>query len=137
MNTELINYLCNYAFDNGIGIEMIKADKDTPSICLKNKKLIVLNINNKNNSLPFVLSHEIGHIINDDSMAEYGNGYPYYKAKCEHNADITGLKILLPIYIKSFEYQSSLVIPMMEQLGIPMNLLEDVKVISSNLVSNL
>lgn len=135
MNRDLINDLCNYAFDNGIGVEMIQANHDTPSICLKNKRLIVLNLSSNEKQLPFVFAHEIGHIINDDCMEEYNNGYPYYKTKCEHKADVTGLKILLPMYIDKVGYESVFTIPIMEQLGIPMKLLDEVKDISSNLVN--
>ncbi|WP_203621832.1 hypothetical protein [Apilactobacillus nanyangensis] len=133
MLDDLLEDLCNYAFVNGIGVEMIRATSTTPSICLKNKRLIVLNVNVKSNNLPFIFAHEIGHILNDDCMLTYNNGLPYYKSRCEHRADVKALDILLPIYMNHANYIPENVTPVMSQLGIPTTLSE----VANNILTNL
>lgn len=136
MFDDLLEDLSNYAFEHGIGVEIIRASSSTPSICLKNKRLIVLNVNVNTNNLPFIFAHEIAHIINDDCMDVYNNGLPYYKRRCEHRADVKALDILLPIYLNQTDYIPESINPIINQLCIPKALVEDAQMIVSNLVTH-
>lgn len=136
MFDDLLEDLSNYAFEKGIGVEIICASSSTPSICLKNKRLILLNISANTKKLPFIYAHEIAHIINDDCMDVYNNGLPYYRSRCEHRADIKALDILLPIYLNHADYVPENISPIINQLCIPEQLSEEVRLIMSNLITN-
>ncbi|TPR40442.1 hypothetical protein [Apilactobacillus micheneri] len=134
MYSDILKDLLNYAFDHGIGIETVHANMDTPCLVLNNKKLIVLNLNWNRSQIPFALSHEIAHILNEDELSLYKSDSCNYKLSFEYNANIKALNILVPIYLKRCEYTINNIYPLMEQLNIPEKLVNETKQITSKYI---
>lgn len=68
---DVLKWLMNYCYDHGIGVIYDNnLPADAPSDSFSNPRLVIFNDNYKNeNEKPFMLAHEIGHII--DGNAEY------------------------------------------------------------------
>lgn len=64
---QLIEYLLNYAYEHNIGYVLFQADPHYPSITMKSKREIRINLNWHNHSpeVPFTIAHEIGHVMID------------------------------------------------------------------------
>ncbi|MCL0330668.1 ImmA/IrrE family metallo-endopeptidase [Apilactobacillus xinyiensis] len=125
MYDDILKDLLNYAFDHGIGIEMVHANFNTPCLVFNESKLIILNLNWNKWQLPFAFAHEIAHILNKDENCLYQNSS--YKIKFEYSADVKALEILIPIYVDYSHYSVDNVYPLMEQLKIPNRLIEETK----------
>ncbi|WP_333603966.1 ImmA/IrrE family metallo-endopeptidase [Lactobacillus acetotolerans] len=97
--SNLTTDLLNYAFDHGIKYVLTtKLTPLTPSIADPTKRKILINLNwHHPGELPRLISHEIGHVLNHDSGILYFVS-PTAHSKIEVAADVTGLKILLPMY---------------------------------------
>ncbi|WP_105965024.1 ImmA/IrrE family metallo-endopeptidase [Apilactobacillus micheneri] len=134
MYNDILKDLLNYAFDHGIGIETVHANMNTPCLVLNNKKLIVLNLNWNKSQIPFALSHEIAHIINEDDIQLYRSNSCNYKLSFEYNANFRALNILIPIYLKKCEYTMDNISPLMDQLKIPNSLINETKQITSKYI---
>lgn len=66
---NLMNFLCNYAFDHKIGYQLdsIGFKPDEPSVSNGTLKFVVINTGWKNsNEIPFQFAHEISHVLNGD-----------------------------------------------------------------------
>ncbi|WP_353486100.1 ImmA/IrrE family metallo-endopeptidase [Apilactobacillus xinyiensis] len=131
---DLITKLLNYAFDSGIGFQVMELKEDMLPFSIPNKKFIIINSNWKNkNEVPFQIAHEIAHVINEDESCLYQNNS--YKLKFEHAADVKALEILIPIYIGYSHYNTDNIYPLMEQLRIPNRLINEAKNITKKCLS--
>lgn len=93
---ELITYLINFALARGIGVTVSsQLPVDFPSSASSKQRKILFNTNWQNKSeLPFILAHEIGHLLDDDE------GINYYSSATVHNqteyrANCTAIDLLL------------------------------------------
>lgn len=91
---DLIEYLLSYAFDHGIGYELAKLPFDFESRAIPEKHFMIINTNWKNpNEIPFIIGHEIGHLIlKDDGIMYYAS--PHGNIDSEHSADLYSLNLL-------------------------------------------
>ena len=65
---ELIEYLLNYAFKHGLSYILVRAEPYDPALSFKHKHKMIINTNWQNsNELPFIIGHEIGHLMLGDS----------------------------------------------------------------------
>ncbi|ARQ94309.1 hypothetical protein A6F60_11635 [Levilactobacillus brevis] len=71
------------------------------------------------------MAHELGHVVNGDEGTLYYSSFSN-KSKYERAANMTGLDILIPIYVDVTGYTFNNVSPFMEQFGIPSYLLNAV-----------
>lgn len=123
---NLIEYLLDKAFRNGIGYEIAPLDKDFPSRALPEYKLIIINSNWKNkNEIPFIIGHELGHLMLGHTSISYYSTQTA-NTKCEYEADQYSLKL---IYKYSIEQGNHFEEPyqFIEQFGIPERMLSDAK----------
>lgn len=92
---RLMNWLFEYAFRLGFGIEMGYWDPYFRSRAIEENKLIILNLRWHNkNEIPFILAHEISHLENKDSGVLYYAGFTA-KSKFEFGANVGAIRILL------------------------------------------
>ncbi|KRL93915.1 ImmA/IrrE family metallo-endopeptidase [Limosilactobacillus equigenerosi] len=85
--SDLISWLYNFAFKKGISVEQTKLlSPDTPSTSFPQAKLIIINANwHDPNEIPFIIAHEIGHVINQDDI---------HSPQAEMAASFTALHLL-------------------------------------------
>lgn len=89
--TDLIQFLFDFAFSQGFGVAQICKDEEYRSLADKTKDLIIINTNWKNKSeLPFIIGHEIGHLMDGDVGLSYYCGNALTSK--EHHADLYSLK---------------------------------------------
>ena len=117
MNDSL-EYLMNYALEAGIGVIYdATLSSDAPSISYAKSKIIILNGNwARRFESPFILAHEIGHIVLQhrcNSLAA-----PTTKIKMEHEADVFATEIILN-YSKLIGVEHDNVYSFMQAFGIP------------------
>ncbi|WEA58311.1 ImmA/IrrE family metallo-endopeptidase [Pediococcus pentosaceus] len=120
---DLITYLCNYAFDHGIGYELDSKTFKPSDSSFSNKEasMVFINMNWPNkNEIPFQLAHEISHIINGDCGSNnYSAGSVYSKE--EYNANKKAIHILLDYCtLNNLHYENY--IDFMTAFGIPTKL---------------
>ena len=123
--SNLIAWLYSYAFKHKIGVLQIFTKPEYSSLSDKSKRLIIININWKNKKeLPFIIGHEIGHILAGESGLSNYCGTPL--TPNERRADLFSLSLI-------FEYASNQYdsfdepIQFIEQYGIPYRMLADTK----------
>lgn len=122
---SILEYLMNYALDNGIGIQLSSEFKSTtPAGCNTQTKMVVVNTNWHNQQqVPFTMAHEIAHIINGDVQ-----NTPLYfstavsKSSIEYEANKTACKILIPIYLEKMEEHGISILHFMDIFQIPAHL---------------
>lgn len=124
---EIITKLMQYAFDHNIGMVMTHELGDhTPSASRPDNKMIVINLNwYDKREIPFQMAHELGHVINQDEGILYYSSFSN-RSSYERAANMTGLDILIPIYVDVTGYSCDNISPFMEQFGIPAYLGGDV-----------
>lgn len=123
---DLIRYLFIFAFDHDIGVLLISTCEEYNSLADKTKKTIIINTQWKNqNELPFIIGHEIGHIMNGDTNndIEYYCGSPITSE--ERKADLYSLNLIYKYASSQFETFDEPGI-FMEQFGIPYRMKGDV-----------
>ncbi|RMC55031.1 hypothetical protein [Lactobacillus sp. ESL0261] len=121
---DLIKYLLKYAFDHGISCALILREQSYQSVALPDKKLIVINQNSKNKfELPFIIGHEIGHIMNGNVNGAFYCGKPVNSE--ERKADLYSLNLIYKYASSQFETFDEPGI-FMEQFGIPYRIKGDV-----------
>ena len=121
---DLIKYLLKYAFDHGISCALIQREQSYQSVALPDKKLIVINQNSKNKfELPFIIGHEIGHIMNGNVNGAFYCGKPVNSE--ERKADLYSLNLIYKYASSQFETFDEPGI-FMEQFGIPYRMKGDV-----------
>ncbi|WEV40314.1 M48 family metalloprotease [Lactobacillus sp. ESL0681] len=120
---DLIQFLFDFAFDQGFGIAQICKDEEYRSLADKTRNLIIINTNWKNrNELPFIIGHEIGHLMDGDTgISNYcGNAL----TSKERHADLYSLNLIFDyatIQYDSFEEPHDF----MQQYGIPNRMFDD------------
>ena len=121
---DLIKYLLKYAFDHGVSCALIQREQSYQSVALPDKKLIVINQNSKNKfELPFIIGHEIGHIMNGNVNGAFYCGKPVNSE--ERKADLYSLNLIYKYASSQFETFDEPGI-FMEQFGIPYRMKGDV-----------
>lgn len=99
---ELITYLLHFAFDKGVSCALIWKNIDYQSVALPKEKLIVINQNCRNKQeLPFIIGHEIGHIMNGDANAAFYCGKPINSE--ERLADLYSLNLIYDYASNQFD----------------------------------
>lgn len=119
---DAINYLLNFAMNQKIGFVWTNLlAPDTPSAADCKEREIVINANWHNQKeLPFMIAHEISHILNKDMGVLYFTSSSS-KSKIESNANSEGVQILIDYCDKlGIEYHN--INKFMDTFGIPSNL---------------
>lgn len=95
---EYLTAVLNVAFNHNISYEIFNnLGKKTPSTALPKVRRIAINANwGDSNQLPFIVAHEIAHVINDDDG--YLSFHTNNAFKIEASANKTAIKILLHEY---------------------------------------
>lgn len=118
-NSEVMDWLFNYAFDNGVSMMFMQLDPYTPPATNVHTKRILMNNNWHNkDELPMQFAHEIGHIMLEQ---EY-SGLLYYtpsKFGMEFEANEYAINLLLPFYIDEKEPGQVNIYDFMECFSIP------------------
>ncbi|WP_103751724.1 hypothetical protein [Lactobacillus panisapium] len=121
--SNLIAWLYSYAFKHKIGVLQIFTKPEYSSLSDKSKRLIIININWKNKKeLPFIIGHEIGHILAGEPGLSNYCGTPL--TPNERRADLFSLSLI-------FEYASNQYdsfdepFLFLQQYGIPIRMLDD------------
>lgn len=94
---DLMMYLCNYAYDSGIGYQLDKAsyDPNDVSFYLDFTNTVYINMSYKNKEeVPFQFAHEISHALNGDKGSNNFSANSVY-SKEEYKANKRATKILL------------------------------------------
>ncbi|WP_288531889.1 ImmA/IrrE family metallo-endopeptidase [uncultured Secundilactobacillus sp.] len=95
---EYLEAMLNVAFEHGIGYQLIGfLGTHTPSGANPDSKRIAINTSwYRPNQLPFIVAHEIAHILHEDEGILYF--HTTYKAKLEGGADRTAVNLLVHEY---------------------------------------
>lgn len=119
---DVMTYLINLGFDYGISTTLTDQLPDNfPSSSSLRKQKVLINMNWKNNTeIPFILAHELAHLINKDS------GINYYKSVTIHNktefeANKTAIDLFIN-YCHANDIEFNNPIRFCEQFGIPTEL---------------
>lgn len=92
---NLVQYLLDYAFDNGYGFILCKVGLDDPSASYPDTRMMVINTNLSDpNELPFIIAHEIAHLMLKHSRLDFDSS-PINGLRTDSNADRYALKIFL------------------------------------------
>ena len=120
---DVISYLLNYAFENDIGfIKSNRSDSSWPSVSIPERNIIFINMNWANqNEIPFIIAHEIGHMINLDSCHLY-NTTNASMLKIERNADVFAIGLLVK-YCKDYDIEFEDPSIFIQQFSIPSDLM--------------
>lgn len=120
---DLVKYLLKYAFDHGISCALIRREQSYQSVALPDKKLIVINQNSKNKfELPFIIGHEIGHIMNGNVNGAFYCGKPVNSE--ERLADLYSLNLIYGYASNQFDNFEEPV-QFIYEYGIPIRMLND------------
>lgn len=122
--SDLIKWLYSYAFDHKIGVLQITTAKEYSSLADKNKRTIVINNNWKNKKeLPFIIGHEIGHLMDGDVGLSYYCGNALTSK--EHHADLYSLNLIFDYATRQYDCFNE---PsgFMQAYGIPVRMYDDV-----------
>lgn len=119
---DLVNYLLNFAFDQGIGSILTKEPApDFPSCAISENRMIIINLNwHHPYELPFIIAHEIAHVLEGDP------GTCYYSSsttriKAEGRANERAIELILN-YCHAYDIPVSNSVAFCEQFGIPTEL---------------
>lgn len=131
---DVLKWLLNYCYDHGIGIIYTnKLPTDAPSNAFCNPKLVIFNDNYKNESeKPFMLAHEIGHVI--DGNSDYYHLSHLGMARGEYSANVFAINLLSCYCLDNDIYFES-VFEFAEAFGIPKSkyyLLDDLSAMTLN-----
>ncbi|WP_010623966.1 M48 family metalloprotease [Companilactobacillus versmoldensis] len=71
--SDVTTYLLNYALDHHIGFELLnEVDSFWPSVAIPERNMMLINTSwYKQEELPMVVAHEIGHMLNGDTCYMY------------------------------------------------------------------
>ena len=133
---QILDYLYAIALKKGIAIATTKdLAPETPSLSLNSRKTIIVNMNWYNTSeIPFIIAHELSHMLNDDS------GVLYYSTSSaeiaiEGAANKKAISMLIN-YAKMEDANTLNPVQFMEQFGIPSKF-EDIVINQLNLASTI
>lgn len=127
---RIISDLLNKAFENGIAIKIYN-DPDYTTTSFSNPKYKLIAINEryeKKQQLPFVIAHEISHVLFSDGRdAKYaftlGSSNIY-----ETSANSHAIRMLVPYYVDELDDIEQIdVTAFMKLFDIPSNMLEECK----------
>ncbi|WP_276804769.1 hypothetical protein [Lactobacillus hominis] len=104
MMNDTVDYLLNYAFDQGISYELTtELSLDAPSASRPKRRKMIINLNLSNKKeLPLQIAHEIGHILNQDDGVLYFSTIKNHDL-IEADATKTGIKILADYYFNEMD----------------------------------
>ena len=93
---DVTTYLLNYALDHHIGFELLNGiDSDWPSLAIPERNMMFINTNwYKQEELPMVVAHEIGHMIDGDSCYLYDQS-TISRLKSENSANLIAINLLM------------------------------------------
>lgn len=122
---DLLEYLMNYALEVGIGVIYdATLPSDAPSISYAKSRIIILNGNwARLIESPFILAHEIGHIMLQHRCSSLAA--PTIKIKMEHEADAFATEIIWN-YSKLIDVEYNNVYSFMQAFGIPNRMFDTV-----------
>ena len=119
---DAINYLLNFAMKQKIGFvwtNLLGPTVPSAADCEERKILINGNWHNQK-ELPFVIAHEIAHVLNKDMGVLYFTSSSS-KSQIESNANAGAVKILVD-YCDKLGLEHYNIIKFMDVFGIPANL---------------
>ncbi|WP_054691145.1 ImmA/IrrE family metallo-endopeptidase [Fructilactobacillus florum] len=121
----MINDLLNYALKNGIQIQTSSFfSPTTPSVADTESKSIIINMNCKNQQqLPFIIAHEISHILNCDQSDAKLCFSTLLNTKYEFKANCGAIELLVPYYLNSLDnYEQANLDDFMKMFAIPVDM---------------
>lgn len=94
--SDVTTYLLNYALDHHIGFELLnEVDSFWPSLAIPERNMMFINTNwYKQEELPMVVAHEIGHMIDGDSCYLYDQS-TISRLKSENSANLIAINLLM------------------------------------------
>lgn len=115
---NVLKYLLNYALENKIGfITIPNAEPDWIPVAIPEKRLILVNMQWHNKKeLPFMVAHELGHIMNEQPCSQYSSNTLLLKA--ERAADNFAIGLLIK-YCQEDNISFNDPYNFMEQFAIP------------------
>ncbi|KRK56932.1 ImmA/IrrE family metallo-endopeptidase [Fructilactobacillus fructivorans] len=118
---EIINSLFNYALDNDIAVEYTdKLHQNTQSFADVRSRSIVINANwQPRKQLPFIIAHEISHIMQCDQDDAILSFTTLLSPKYEQKANVNAIKLLIPFYADNKEIDQINLEEFMELFAIP------------------
>lgn len=121
--SDLIAWLYSYAFKHRIGAFQLITEPEYSSLADKSKRLIIINTNWQNKKeLPFIIGHEIGHIMAGDPGLSYYCGTTL--TSNERRADLFSLNLIFEYAAAQFDCFEE-PIQFLQQYGIPYRMLAD------------
>ena len=91
---NLVQYLLDYAFDNGYGFILCRVGLDDPSASYPDKRLMVINTNLSDpNELPFIIAHEIGHLMLKHERTDFDQS-AFSGIKTDAQADAFAIRLI-------------------------------------------
>lgn len=120
MSDDVTTYLLNYALDHHIGFELLnKVDSFWPSVAIPERNVMFINTSwYKQEELPMVVAHEIGHMLNGDSCYMYDHSNTG-KISSEGAANKVAIDLLLQ-YCRDNDIHFNSYIMFIQQFCIPL-----------------
>ena len=92
---DLIDWLCEFSFNNNVGFELKSMDKDMVSFAIPDINMVFININYHNqNEIPFQFAHEIGHVLDHDTGLNNFSAPSEYIGE-EYQANLQAIHIIM------------------------------------------
>ena len=118
--SDVTTYLLNYALNHHIGFELLnEVDSFWPSVAIPERNMMFINTSwYKQEELPMVVAHEIGHMLNGDSCYMYDHSNSG-KISSEGAANKVAIDLLLQ-YCRDNDIQFNSYIMFLQQFCIPL-----------------
>lgn len=118
--SDVTTYLLNYALDHHIGFELLnEVDSFWPSVAIPERNMMFINTSwYKQEELPMVVAHEIGHMLNGDSCYMYDHSNTG-KISSEGAANRVAIDLLLQ-YCRDNDIHFNSYIMFIQQFCIPL-----------------
>lgn len=121
---DAIDFAINTVLEHGVGIEITYQRPSFQSCAVMQHNLVIINPNaNDRSLLPFVILHELGHVILGHH--DLGCVSPSAKIKQEHEADAFATKLIWS-YSRRLDVSYNSVYDFMSSFGIPSKMFETV-----------
>ncbi|RHW53682.1 ImmA/IrrE family metallo-endopeptidase [Lactobacillus bombicola] len=119
---EVLDWITRFCWSKKIGIQYIPyMDPHDPSICYEWPRLIIFNENwHKIAEKPFMLSHEIGHILNGDTSHYHNHNCLHGVGEEEYLANVFAIKLLIQ-YCQENDIHFNNIYDFAKAFGIPSN----------------
>lgn len=117
---DVTTYLLNYALYHHVGFELLNGiDSDWPSLAIPERNMMFINTNwYKQEELPMMVAHEIGHMLNGDTCYMYDHSNTG-KISSEGAANRVAIDLLLQ-YCRDNDIQFNNYIMFLQQFCIPL-----------------